>query len=349
MSKVSDSIEKYLAEARTKVPGDSPLWLLGFDAEQNTWAIAPDDETAEQIVAKVKTAVESLGRGRLRQWLADHNSGELRLHIEETRAYSQVADLDQLLNYVFSGVVVHPRSRFNPFYDSRAEYLGWWLTATAMAKRPWARNPHLPDYFPRGRADDGTGPKRPQPTPPPEVGAQRGPLTETTSRLNAGEFARPGNRIAEQMNRLPVDATPPAISSKEVLDGLGQVQHQLEQIQRPVAQRFAGWLKSLEGKDFGYDENKAIVGVIQNTLNRLGLAIKCPQNGCGVPARLRSKRPGRSKAGVIQFDHFVDRDGSRIKTTHGGGSSFPLLALVWPDGSPVQQDSSTESQIVSAG
>jgi hypothetical protein len=110
-----------------------------------------------------------------------------------------------------------------------------------------------------------------------------------------------------------------------ILSLLGQLNHNLTVLQGPVQGGLQDLLGLLAGRSFGsLVANQAVAREIQELLNRLGLRVACPRQGCGLPASIRCAAAGNSRHGVFQFDHSV---GGR-RTTHLGSSLFPLLQLV---------------------
>ena len=107
---------------------------------------------------------------------------------------------------------------------------------------------------------------------------------------------------------------PKLLTSAESNATLGELQQQLNRLQRKVRLTIQTQLASITGR--------SLIASIQEVLEGHGLRIQCAE--CGHPAILRvSPRPG-SSTGVFVFDHTLD--GRR--TFHGGGSVVPAIKLV---------------------
>ncbi len=92
----------------------------------------------------------------------------------------------------------------------------------------------------------------------------------------------------------------------------------------PIIERFQIFLRGVEGKNFGYEGNRLIAFQIQKTLESLGVALECQKENCGLPAKLRCRKPGRSVSGVFQFDHPINGK----HTSHGGSSKLPVMNII---------------------
>lgn len=115
----------------------------------------------------------------------------------------------------------------------------------------------------------------------------------------------------------PLDHLPP-------LDILRLRNEDIDAALAPVIERLQEDLAALEGKQLESFTVKQTVAIrIQETVARLGLALACPKEGCGHPAKLRCIQPPRSE-GVFQFDHVID--GKR--TSHGAYVCVPPLKLI---------------------
>ena len=104
---------------------------------------------------------------------------------------------------------------------------------------------------------------------------------------------------------------------------LGELQQELNRLQRMVRIAIQTQLASLTGRSLGdIKQNRELIASIHEVLESHGLRIQCVE--CGHPAILRvSPRPS-SPHGVFVFDHTLD--GRR--TFHGGGSAVPTIKLV---------------------
>jgi len=104
---------------------------------------------------------------------------------------------------------------------------------------------------------------------------------------------------------------------------LGDLQQELNRIQRSMRLMLQGKLQDLVGRSLGsLEHNRALAGAIQSMLDQHGLRVRCHQ--CGHPAILRVSPRKGVVSGVFVFDHTVQ--GRR--TFHGGGSSVPPIHLV---------------------
>ncbi|MDG2223392.1 MAG: hypothetical protein P8L85_18565 [Rubripirellula sp.] len=116
---------------------------------------------------------------------------------------------------------------------------------------------------------------------------------------------------------------PKLLTSAESLAKLGELQQELNRLQRKVRIAIQTQLASITGHSLGdLSQNRELIASIHEVLESHGLRIQCVE--CGHPAILRvSPRPG-SPNGVFVFDHTLD--GRR--TFHGGGSAVPPIKLV---------------------
>lgn len=95
---------------------------------------------------------------------------------------------------------------------------------------------------------------------------------------------------------------------------------------RVLRGRLQTHLRALEGESWPtFEENQKVAAQIQSLANRVRALFECPK--CKQPAKLRCKKPGRSKTGVFQFEH----GGRWSNTTHGGTNVLPSLTLIDPD------------------
>src|SRR5205085_2263844 len=105
--------------------------------------------------------------------------------------------------------------------------------------------------------------------------------------------------------------------SKE-LAALRRINRRIDDVHLPLIQDLQSFLLTLDGQNFGFEQNQAIVAAIQDTASRFRVAFRCPAvldeksptRRCGLPAKLRCHKPGRSKSGVIQFEHYLITEGS---------------------------------------
>lgn len=104
---------------------------------------------------------------------------------------------------------------------------------------------------------------------------------------------------------------------------------EIAEAQRGYAEKLSQLLAHLEGRNFGsFEENANIAKAIASILDRLHMALACPKPGCGVPSRLRCSKPGRSKTGQFQFEHYIIVDGKPKRTNHFGSNKLPALAVI---------------------
>ncbi len=108
-------------------------------------------------------------------------------------------------------------------------------------------------------------------------------------------------------------------------DTIARLGDEIDEAHKPIIARLQKVLDSLEGQALeSFEANQRIAAVIQSTVARLGMAIVCPKDGCGKPAKLRCKKPGRSKDGAFVFEH--QEDGKQV--FHGGKATLPALHIV---------------------
>lgn len=114
-----------------------------------------------------------------------------------------------------------------------------------------------------------------------------------------------------------------SLTANEAQLALGQLQEEINRLQRSIRLAIQGQLVRLAGGSLGsLDLNQQLAKSIHELLDSHGLRVRC--NECGHPAILRvSPRPGVTN-GVFVFDHTID--GRR--TFHGGRSAMPEVRLV---------------------
>ncbi len=110
----------------------------------------------------------------------------------------------------------------------------------------------------------------------------------------------------------------------EFISGLDELNEELRQMHLPFIQKLQIFLAKLEGKKFDFEINHQIAVYIQKTLDRLGVNLECPREGCGKPAKLRCRKPGRSTKGLFQFDHPINGKW----TTHYTSSLLPIMNII---------------------
>ena len=140
----------------------------------------------------------------------------------------------------------------------------------------------------------------------------------------------------------------PLTMPEQFLDIIAKRNEAITLAQDPILKTFQGDLDQLEGQNFGFEMNQRIVNVIQQTVDRLGVAFLCPVQGCERPARLRCHKPGRSQAGLIQFEHYfpaADQDSKPRMQKHGGATHFQKLRLCREDGSPILNTAHTDTAV----
>jgi hypothetical protein len=135
------------------------------------------------------------------------------------------------------------------------------------------------------------------------------------------------------------------VGQPKTLASLRRINQRIDAVHLPIIEEFQAFLLSLEKQNFGFEQNQAIVAAIQNTASRLRVAFRCPAildekdptRLCGLPAKLRCHKPGRSRSGVIQYEHYLATEGSEETQLirHGGAAHFQRIELLWADGSPL--------------
>lgn len=115
----------------------------------------------------------------------------------------------------------------------------------------------------------------------------------------------------------------PTLSTDDAQVTMGQLQQELNRLQRAIRLAIQAQLAKLAGQSMvSLSENKKLAKSIHELLDSHGLRVKCCE--CGHPAIMRvSPREGITH-GVFVFDHTID--GRR--TFHGGGTCIPELRLV---------------------
>ncbi len=121
---------------------------------------------------------------------------------------------------------------------------------------------------------------------------------------------------------LPMDDAE-SMTAKQAQQTLGQLQEEINRLQRSIRLAIQGQLLKLASQSLGTLElNQQLAKSIHALLESHGLRVRC--NECGHPAILRvSPRAGVAN-GVFVFDHTID--GRR--TFHGGRSTMPEVRLV---------------------
>lgn len=113
------------------------------------------------------------------------------------------------------------------------------------------------------------------------------------------------------------------LSSEDAQNTLGQLQQELNRLQRSIRLAIQSQLNKLSGQSMAtLEENKELVKSIHQMLESHGLRVQCTE--CGHPAILRVSPRDGVKNGVFVFDHTIN--GKR--TFHGGSSTLPELRLV---------------------
>lgn len=124
-------------------------------------------------------------------------------------------------------------------------------------------------------------------------------------------------------------ASDPPLSADEAQVTLGDLQQELNRLQRAIRLAIQGQLQKLAGQSMGsLAENRELARSIHQLLESHGLRTRCCE--CGHPAILRASPRNGSKTGVFVFDHTID--GKR--TFHGGRSVLPEIMLL---AKPVRQ------------
>lgn len=104
---------------------------------------------------------------------------------------------------------------------------------------------------------------------------------------------------------------------------IGQLQLELNRIQRSVRRMVQGKLAGLTGRNLGdLAANRSMVAAVQALLETHSLRICCPQ--CGHPAILRVSPRKGMPGGAFVMDHTV----AGRRTFHGGGATVPVIHLM---------------------
>ncbi|NND99769.1 MAG: hypothetical protein HKN47_20815 [Pirellulaceae bacterium] len=115
----------------------------------------------------------------------------------------------------------------------------------------------------------------------------------------------------------------PPLSQNDAQVTLGELQQELNRLQRVIRLAIQGQLGKLAGKSMGsLAENRDLAKSIHEMLESHALRVQCSE--CGHAAILRVSPRGGAKNGVFVFDHTIDGH----RTFHGGRSSLPELRLV---------------------
>jgi len=139
----------------------------------------------------------------------------------------------------------------------------------------------------------------------------------------------------------------------ETLLTLRRRNEQIQEARLPLVRAVQADLLALEGKNYGYEENREIAHTINETLDRLWVALRCPDRGCIAPAQLSCSEPRETTPSLIKFTHFqYGRHEGDVavwrRVYHGGAPDFPRLQLVWGDGSLIplkEEDDDTAEDI----
>jgi len=143
------------------------------------------------------------------------------------------------------------------------------------------------------------------------------------------------NRLTRQELPTPAPPQPTFLGNLEIFSSLGEA---IRSAHEPIISRFQEYLRTLEGRSFGYEENQRICEAINDTLDQLRVALCCPKKGCGLPSRLRCRKPGRSVSGIIHYEHYTPLgEGRTEQDRHEGSAGFQRLTLLWADGCPVKE------------
>ncbi len=131
----------------------------------------------------------------------------------------------------------------------------------------------------------------------------------------------PNSSGADSKNTIDCVAAP--LSTKDAQVTLGELQQELNRLQRSIRLAIQGQLGKLCGQSMAsLAENRDLAKSIHQMLESHGLRVRCSE--CGHPAILRVSPGGSQKTGVFVFDHTLD--GRR--TFHGGKTVVPALMLV---------------------
>ncbi|MGL5094949.1 MAG: hypothetical protein ACRDD1_05145 [Planctomycetia bacterium] len=72
-----------------------------------------------------------------------------------------------------------------------------------------------------------------------------------------------------------------------------------------------------------YEKNQALIEVIRDASDTLGIRFECPNEGCGRPSKLKVSKKPRLESGAFYFSHPISWDEPGNFTTHGGTRSIP--------------------------
>jgi len=115
----------------------------------------------------------------------------------------------------------------------------------------------------------------------------------------------------------------PSLSADDARVTLGELQMELNRLQRTVRLAIQTQLAKMTGKSLAsLKENRELAASIHQLLDSHGLRAQCSE--CGHPAILRVSPRGGLANGVFVFDHTIE--GRR--TFHGGKTVMPELRLV---------------------
>jgi hypothetical protein len=113
------------------------------------------------------------------------------------------------------------------------------------------------------------------------------------------------------------------MTAKQAQQTLGQLQEEINRLQRSIRLAIQGQLGKLADRSLGsLEQNQQLASSIHALLDSHGLRVRC--NECGHPAILRVSPRAGVAHGVFVFDHTID--GRR--TFHGGRSAMPEVRLV---------------------
>lgn len=109
-----------------------------------------------------------------------------------------------------------------------------------------------------------------------------------------------------------------------LLAPLEKINASITTVLKPIIAELQEVLLQWEGnKCASIEENRRLAAFLQVTLDRLGVKLVCPLEGCGQPARIECGRSGRAKHGTFRFTHRV---GERYRS-HISSSTLPRLIL----------------------
>ena len=113
------------------------------------------------------------------------------------------------------------------------------------------------------------------------------------------------------------------LSASEASQSLGQLEEELNRLQRTIRLAIQSQLAKWAGRSMGtLEQNRNLADSIHRMLDGHGLRVRC--NECGHPAILRVSPRRGMPAGVFVFDHTIDGQ----RTFHGGRGTLPPLRLV---------------------